>query len=147
MSKNHNTTAAKVTKELFNSHLIDPVSMQKRKEIQQEFHKYNLQGRAAIVKPLITENNAKKPKRWGDDHKTWTYDDRKYVIWSDESSFTLFPTSGQVYVCRMPKEAYIHECLVPTVKHEGRSVMILAAISLYPTAPIITLNGQITAND
>jgi len=59
----------------------------------------------------------------------------------------MFPTSGQVYVCRMPKEAYIHESLVPIVKHEGRSVMILAAISLYSAAPITTLNGQITASD
>jgi hypothetical protein len=96
---------------------------------------------------MITENNAKKPKRWGDDHKTWMSHDWKHIIWSDESTFILFPTSGLVYVCRMPKEAYNHECLVPTVKHEGRSVMIWAAISLYSTAPIITLNGQITAND
>jgi hypothetical protein len=59
----------------------------------------------------------------------------------------LFPTSGQVYVCTMPKEAYNLECLVPTVKHEGRSVMIWAATSWYSAAPIITLNGEITASD
>jgi hypothetical protein len=59
----------------------------------------------------------------------------------------LFPTSGQVYVCRMPKEAYNCECLVPTVKHEGQSVTIWAATSLYSTAPTITLNGQITASN
>jgi hypothetical protein len=28
------------------------------------------------------------------------------VIWSDESSFTLLPASGRVYVSRTPKEAY-----------------------------------------
>jgi hypothetical protein len=27
------------------------------------------------------------------------------MIWSDESSFTLFPTSGRVYVWGIPKEA------------------------------------------
>jgi hypothetical protein len=32
------------------------------------------------------------------------------VIWSDESSFTLFPASGRVCVRRTPKEAYIPEC-------------------------------------
>jgi hypothetical protein len=37
------------------------------------------------------------------------------VIWSDESSFTLFPTSCRVYVLRTLKEAYNPECLVPTV--------------------------------
>jgi len=123
---------------------MDPISTKKK---VRELHKSNIHGRTTIAKPLITENNAKKPKRQGDDHKTWRSDDWKYVIWSDESPFVLFPTSGQVYVCRMPKEAYNHECLVRTVKHEGRSVMLGAAISLYSNAPIITLNGQITAND
>jgi hypothetical protein len=37
------------------------------------------------------------------------------VIWSDESSFALFPTSQRVYVWRTRKEAYTPECLVPTV--------------------------------
>jgi hypothetical protein len=44
----------------------------------------------------------------------------------------------------MPKEAYNPECLVPTVKQGGGSVMIWAAISWYSTGPIITLNGQNT---
>jgi hypothetical protein len=46
------------------------------------------------------------------------------VIRSDETSFTLFPTSGRVYVYRTYKEAYNPECLVPTVKHGGGAVMI-----------------------
>jgi hypothetical protein len=39
------------------------------------------------------------------------------VMWSDESTFTLFATSGRVYVWRTTKEAHNPECLVPTVKH------------------------------
>ena len=62
-------------------------------------------------------------------------------------SFTLFRTSGWGYVRISPKEAYNPECLVPTVKHGASSVMIRAAISCYTAGHIITLNGQITAND
>jgi hypothetical protein len=51
------------------------------------------------------------------------------VIWSGESSFTLFATWGKVYVWRTLKEAYNPECLVPTVKNGGGSVMVWAAIS------------------
>ena len=47
----------------------------------------------------------------------------------------------------MPKEAYNPECLIPTVKHGGRSVMIWAAISRYSAGPIITLNGWIAGSD
>jgi hypothetical protein len=50
------------------------------------------------------------------------------VIWPDESSFTLFPTSGRVYVWRTSKETYNPECLIPTAKHREGCVMGWAAI-------------------
>ena len=92
VSEYHRTTAAKVTVEL-NIHLENPVST---KIVWQELHISSIHGRAVIAKPLITENNAKRLKRWCDDHKTWTSDDWKYKIWSEELYFTLFPTSSQV---------------------------------------------------
>jgi hypothetical protein len=52
-----------------------------------------------------------------------------------------------VYIWKVPKEVWNPECLVPTVKHGGGSVMIWAAISWYCAGPIITLNGRITASD
>jgi hypothetical protein len=91
VSKNDRTTAAKVTAEL-NAHLEDPVSTQ---TVRREVHKSNIH--AAIAKPLITEDNAKRRKRLCDDHKTRTSDDWKYVIWSDESFFTMFLTTMQFF--------------------------------------------------
>jgi hypothetical protein len=52
-----------------------------------------------------------------------------HVIWSDESSFTMFPTLVRVHVWGAPKEAYNSECLVPTMKQWGDSVVVWAAIS------------------
>jgi hypothetical protein len=120
VSINHRSTAAKVTAEINID--LEAVSM---KTAWQELHKTNIYGRAAIVEPLITENSTKR-WRWCDDHKTCPFDD---IMWSNESSFTLFPPSGQVHVWMSPKEAYNPFCLVPTVKHVARSVMIWAAIS------------------
>jgi hypothetical protein len=113
-----------------NIHLEGPVSS---RTVQRELHKINIHCTAATAKPLITESNAQMRKRWCHDHKTWTSDSKATgrMIWSDESSFTLFPTPGRVYVWRTPMEAYNSECLVPTVKHGGGSVMVWAAISWY----------------
>ncbi|PNF27169.1 hypothetical protein B7P43_G07844 [Cryptotermes secundus] len=71
----------------------------------------------------------------------------KTVIWLDESTFTLFLTSGRVYVWRTPSQAYNPDCLLPRVKHGGGSIMVWAAISWYSVGPIITLQGHVTAND
>jgi hypothetical protein len=46
------------------------------------------------------------------------------MIWSDESSFTVFRTSGSVYVWETPKDAYNPEHIVPQVKHGGGTVMV-----------------------
>ena len=96
VSINHRSTAAKVRAEL-DIHLED----RSTKTVWRELHKSSIHGRAAIAKPLITENSAKRLKRWCDDHKTWPSDDWKYIIWSDEPSM-LFPTSGWVYIWTSP---------------------------------------------
>jgi hypothetical protein len=62
------------------------------------------------------------------------------VIWTDGSSFALFPTSGRIYVWRTPNGAYNPEYLVPTVKHGGGSVMVWAqyrCILLVPLLPFM----------
>ena len=143
VTKNKKTTAAKVTAEL-NVTLTNPVST---KTVRRELHKQGISGRAAIPKPLISDQNATKRTVWCRSHKTWTMEQWKTVIWSDESTFTLFPTSGRVYVWRTPSQAYDPDCLLPRVKHGGGSIMVWAAISWYSVGPIITLQGHVTAND
>jgi len=65
VSNNHRTAAATQ----YSSE--DPVST---KTVRRELHKSNVHGRVAIAKPLITEHNAKKRKRWCDDLETWRSD-------------------------------------------------------------------------
>jgi len=74
-------------------------------------------------------------------------DDWKYVMWSHESSFTLFPTWGRVEVWRTPTVAHNSECLVPAAIYGGGSVTIWTAIWWYSAGPVSTLNGRIAAGD
>jgi hypothetical protein len=69
MSKNHRTTAAKVTAEL-NIHPEDPVSTKTVRQL----HKSNVRSTVASVKLLITENSANRQKICYD-HKTWMPND------------------------------------------------------------------------
>jgi hypothetical protein len=70
-------------------------------------------------------------------------------MWSDESSFTLSPTPGRVYVWRTAKEAYDPECLIPNSKTRGRFCDGLASniVVQYSVGPIITLRDRINAKE
>ncbi|GFV93530.1 transposable element Tcb1 transposase [Trichonephila clavipes] len=59
--------------------------------------------------------------------------------------FTLFQTTGRVYVWRTPKEAIAPECIVPIVKHGGGSLMVWGAISWRGLGPLVTLHGKVKA--
>lgn len=134
-------SAVKATAAL-NDTMDTPIST---RTVRRELHNMNLHGRAAISKPLIREQNAIARKRWCKEHEGWTADQWKKVVWSDESSFTLFPTTGRVYVWRSPEEAYNTDCLLPTVKHGGGSVMVWGAISWHAFGPILSLKGKVKA--
>ena len=137
------TTAPKITAEL-NKHLQDPVST---KTVRRELHKSGFHGRAGIRKPLLSKTNVSKRLEWCKNLQNWSLEQWKNVIFSDESSFSLFPTTGRVYVWRQPKEAFYPDCLLPTVKHGGGSVMIWGAISWKSAGPMITLHGRINSRD
>jgi hypothetical protein len=59
---------------------------------------------------------------------------------SNPSCCSLYQEEFTFYVWRTPKEAYNPECLIPTVKYGGYSVMVWAAILWY-------LHGRITARE
>ncbi|GFS83630.1 transposable element Tc1 transposase [Trichonephila clavipes] len=115
VARNRKTTLPHITSEI-NTHLLNPVSM---KTIQRELHTAKIHGRVAIQKPLVSGQNAAKRLQWCLDHLNWTELQREQVIWSDESSFTLFQTTGRVFVWRTPTEAFHVDCLVPIVNHRG----------------------------
>ncbi|GFW93015.1 DDE_3 domain-containing protein [Trichonephila clavipes] len=59
------------------------------------------------------------------------------VIGSNESSFTLD-------VWRTSAQAYGRDCLLPSVKHGGVSVMIWVDVPWFSAGPIVNLKGIIT---
>ena len=77
------------------------------------------------------------------DHRDWSTDQWKQVIFSDEFVFSLFPTAGRVYAWRQPREAYNPEWLLLTAKHGGGLVMVLAAVFWNSLGPIVALHGRI----
>ncbi|GAB0095396.1 hypothetical protein DMENIID0001_107770 [Sergentomyia squamirostris] len=77
-----------------------------------------------MKKPLLRPQNKIKRLQWAKQHSSWTSREWQRVLWSDESKFQIFGSNRRVFVRWRPGERGKIECIVPTVKHGGGSVMV-----------------------
>ena len=73
--------------------------------------------RRAAKKPLLSSKNIRDRLIFCRRYRDWTAEDWGKVIFSDESPFQLFGTSGRRLVWRRRGERSHQSCLMPTVKH------------------------------
>ena len=88
-----------------------------------------LYGRVAKKKPLLRKVNKTKRLQWAKQHKNWSVEDFKKVLWTDESKFEIFGNKRRSYVRRFAHEKSMPNCISPTVKHGGGSIMVWGAFS------------------
>ncbi|CAK9799193.1 Transposable element Tc1 transposase [Anthophora plagiata] len=84
----------------------------------------NLKSCKPRCKPYLTQQQMKNRLLWAKKYRNWTVEDWSKIIWSDESDIEIFGTPGAQFVHRRPGEAFRPDCILPTVKHGGGSVMI-----------------------
>jgi transposase len=93
-------------------------------------------------KPLITAKNKANRLAWALERRSWTVEDWKKIIWSDESTFSQFRKSGWGRVWREPQEEFHEDCIASTVKHSP-SIMFWACFSYFDLGPIVPLLGRV----
>ncbi|CAB5366358.1 unnamed protein product [Rhizophagus irregularis] len=108
-----------------------------------ELAKENLHLRISRFSPLISESNKAKRLLWARAHENWMVEDFKRVVWSDESTYTQFRTSGFGRVWRESSEEFHEDCIASTVqKSFGR--MFWGCFSWVGMGPLVPLTGRIT---
>jgi len=65
----------------------------------------------------------------------------KNVLWSDESKFEIFGSKRKTYVRRKPGERLMDQCVMPTVKHGGGSVMVWGCFGNNKMGNVFKING------
>lgn len=104
-----------------------------------------LKARRPRKKPFLNTVQRRKRVEWAKEHLSWSTEDWKRVIWSDETKISIFGSDGIQYVRRRPGEDLLPECLNVTVKHP-LSVMIWGCMSWHGVGRIQVLSGTINAN-
>ncbi len=88
----------------------------------------------------------KARKQFAEDKQTKDMDYWNHVLWSDETKINLFGSDGVKRVWRQPGEEYKDNCVLPTVKHGGESVMVWGYMSAAGTGELQFIEGTMNAN-
>jgi len=115
--------------------------------IRNRLHEDGMHGRIARRKPFINARNRKKRLTWARKHRDVDSSFWEKVIWSDESKFNLFGSDGVVRVWRSPGEEFKSECINPTVKHGGGSVMVWGCFSANGVGKLVFIDGIMRKED
>lgn len=83
-----------------------------------------LQAMKKEKKPKLSDKNIKERLKFAKQHKDWTLEDWKHVIWSDETKINRFCSDGYSW-CWVNDTSNLQEHQISqTVKHGGGSIMI-----------------------
>lgn len=141
--RNRFKTAPEIRAEI-NETLLNPVSVTL---VKNRLMKNGYVGRVAVKKPLLRPVNRRKRLAFAQKHKNWTIDQWKSVLWTDESKFELFGNKRRQYVRRKQGERFKSQCIAPTVKHGGGSVMLWGCFSYDGVGDLVKIDGIMRKED
>ena len=138
LSKRSRRKTLPVLTEELNLAVDSPVSLS---TVRRSLVNYGMNGREACKKPLLRKVNIKKRLKFAKEHVNWTTKQWEKVLFTDETKVEIFGTHRRTFVRRAPGERYNNECLVPTVKFGGGSVLCWGAISSKGVLPLHRIDG------
>ena len=125
LKKNEASTATAISKVLKTSHKIQ-VS---RQTVARALKSFGYACRIKKKKPKLTEKHKKVRLAFAKKYESWTTDDWKNVIWSDESKFNLLNSDGKEYFWTDRPEELTEEGISPTLKFGGGGIMVWSCLT------------------
>jgi transposase len=113
--------------------------------VRSYLHNEGLGSYTAKKKPHLTKKHRTDRLKWCKEKKNWA-EEWKQVVWSDESRFALFQSDGRARVWRSPGEAYNKDCIQPTVKFGGGSVMFWGCFGWHGVGPLVVVEGNMDSD-
>lgn len=118
------------------------------KTLRKAFDAEGYSRRIARKKVFLKAETKAKRLQFALDHRHWTVEDWRRVLWTDECYVWLGGARGNIWVTRKPGEDYLEECIAPKFKKQN-SVMIWGGILGGKKAPLVLWDkkdwGTITA--
>ena len=97
-----------------------------------------------LVRIPLTPRHKDIRKRWCQEHSTWTMEQWRKVMWTDESRFTVDFHDGRIRVHRLPGERFAACCVQEHDRYGGGSVLIWAGIWYGGRTALCVVDGTMT---
>ena len=104
-----------------------------------------LNGSMAVTKPFLRKGNREKRVKCAKNYKTEQKISGKMSFGVMNQNFEIFGSHRCQYVRRRPGKRYNSECLQPSIKHGGDSVMVLGCVSASSAEEIVKIDGIMNA--
>lgn len=104
-----------------------------------------LRARIPRKKPFLNPAQRRKRLQWAKKHVSWTSEQWKKILWSDETRISIFGSDGVRYVRRRTGEDCLPECTTATMKHP-LSIMVWGCMSQDSVGRLQILNGSVNAD-
>ena len=135
VKKNRRATIGEIRSEL--GQCISECTLRRR------LYKIGMRAMKAVRKPFISKRHSRTRLTWCRRQKGWQLAQWQQVVWSDECVIQLWQESRGVVVRRSSKERFHPDCVAPTVKHGGGSIMVWACFCWDQLGPIVVVPGTI----
>ena len=110
--------------------------------IRRVLYRNGYRSRVAQKKPYISAVNRAKRVMFAKAHRSRSIGAWAHVVYSDESSFKLFGRRTRSLVWRKPTEKYHTDCVTPTVKFGGGSLMVWGWMSASGVGRLYRVEGS-----
>jgi transposase len=111
--------------------------------IRQALHKTGLRSCITSKKPVLNTTHMANRLTWALEHRHWTVNQWRRVLWSDESTFSQFQRNRYHRVWRTTSEKFDISCLSATVKHSP-SIMFWGCFSHKGLGPLVAMPASVT---
>lgn len=109
--------------------------------VRRALHEAGFEAMEKQEKPKLSSKNIKARLAFAKQHQSWTINDWKRVIWSDETKINRFCSDGRSWCWVGDGESLQPRHVKQTVKHGGGSVVVWGCMTAYGPGFLCKIDG------
>lgn len=118
------------------------------RQVRNLMRQLNLFSSIKKKRPFYKRNHPKDRLKWAKEHRDWTVDDWKKVIFSDETKVNMWESDGATYTWKEKNQPDRPHNVKQTMKHGGGSLMVWGCMtSLGPGYACQIYDGTMNSED